>query len=383
MISKYYEYGNSRNIVISSSSLKHIDVNEDGHPLTFMKYLENKLEKKDSKSLENGTIIHAYNENPEDFLINDVNKPTTQLQLDMIHYMYKRGYTSNDYFDILEEAARAAGYKNKPKDLDFNQLGYLDFLHQEKEFNESGYIITEKQKETILNCIDSINNNQTVQDELALINTENGEIKTYKEIWINFKILVKDVETIDEFTGQITNSDVILNCKALLDHLEIHYGFRMFKINDLKTCYNINKYEKSFIKYKTYRQLAFYRKAVIALLQGKAEAFDKEGNRLEIRKADKPFKSYCHIIAIETDNNYISRVYPVQKEWIDKGNQEIEKLTGDIAWHISNNEWSEIKQVIKSKGLCYLNDPFDYKEEINNIKKTLENYKYRLMRNGK
>ena len=61
----------------SNSSLTYLCEDQGGSRLKFKKrYIDGDLEQEVTPSLENGKIIHAYIESPDDFVIADIDKPS-------------------------------------------------------------------------------------------------------------------------------------------------------------------------------------------------------------------------------------------------------------------------------------------------------------------
>lgn len=372
----YYESGNSRNIRVSSSSFKIINPDEGGDPTSFIKWLDGKLEKKETTSMNNGTVIHNYVENKDEFYISNVVKPGDGKPTDIVMDLYRNNYTREDYLDGLEEAAKRVGYSRIPKYLENKQIAYLDHLHEE---NNSEYVLTVDDRNKVEGAINSLEEDLNVQKEFEIIN--NDGVMTFKELWIEFPIVIKDVKTVDIVTGEEEIKNITLTGKALIDYLRIDYNYLMCKITDLKTTAKLSNYEWSFKKFRTYRQLAWYRKAVIQLLKGNAIARDKNGNQILIPKASKPFKIYTHVVAVETSGNFNCGIVPISKKWIDKGIEESNSLCRRIAWHSANSEWIRPMELVLNNSLIKIDDPIDYKEEIQKLNNEIEKLQFKSMRN--
>ena len=61
---------------ISSSSLRYYDRSHGGSPSKFKSFIENEFERKETTSMEKGTLLHKWNENRDTFIISDVEKPS-------------------------------------------------------------------------------------------------------------------------------------------------------------------------------------------------------------------------------------------------------------------------------------------------------------------
>ena len=75
----YYSVGSREDIVLSSSSFSYLDPEQGGSIQKFLSFFDKQVEKTSSKSLENGTVVHAYVEKPGQFTVAAIPKPDGML----------------------------------------------------------------------------------------------------------------------------------------------------------------------------------------------------------------------------------------------------------------------------------------------------------------
>jgi hypothetical protein len=368
----YYEYGSSRNVVISNSLLSTINPEEDGHPLKTMQFLEKKLEEKDTKSINSGKLIHAYVENPRNFAIADFEKPSSDMMCKLIYILSSEGYNSRTYTQYLDDAAELAGYSRKPKELDDNQKKYLDYLN---EISEKEYAITKQESEILLNQINSLKSNLKINDELFNNYDDNADILTFNEVWINFKIPA--ITNIHEPIF-IKDFEIEIPVKVLIDRLIINRKTLQVKLIDLKSTRSIPKFQSSFEYYRYYRQLALYRLGLKKLIVDKATVKDKYGQDFTIDLPNKnlnSYKFYTYIIAVENNGNYLTQIFDIPESWLNYGLEEAKVLSERLAWHIINNNWLEQKESYLSAGIMKIEPKkSDLREIVERIQNKLSIY---------
>src|SRR6478735_8678947 len=72
----YYLVGTVDKPVMSNSSISYLEPSEGGSIQKYLGFFKADTEKKQSLSLDNGKIIHKYQENPSEFVVSDIVKPT-------------------------------------------------------------------------------------------------------------------------------------------------------------------------------------------------------------------------------------------------------------------------------------------------------------------
>ena len=281
---------------ISNSSLTYLCEDQGGSRLKFKKrYIDGDLEQEVTPSLENGKIIHAYIESPDDFVIADIDKPSGMMA-EFVEAIYA-SHGFGDINDTIVKAHKESGLYSSIKKENtiiskFEKEGkaYYDYLIMTQRVSPEN-ILTSKQKEILENVIDSLNRNVWAKQELFGDNCDK-RLKEY-EMYSSYRDMpikgMADIIDIDNVAGIIT-------------------------IKDFKTTSKpIAKYPEAFEYWHTYRQLAFYKRLFIDL-------------HPEYSNYDFIFK----VIAVETTGNYESRVFDISDEYIDKGEWEYTAMLDDI-----------------------------------------------------
>lgn len=302
---------------ISNSSLSNINPLQGGHPKKYKLFISGKSEKKNTLSLDRGKLLHKWVENSDAFDVSEIelpsdmgiiwikevirleeeNKITTEKELDVVFdklvLIAKKNtgvyVTTTKEFTILEKFKK-----------DF--LEYYTFL----KYPSDKIAITKTTKNILFNCYQSLYTHP-IANELLFKQLE--DVNIFNELAIYFKIEGK-------------------NCKSLLDRVVIDNYNKKIKIIDLKTTSKaIGNYPGEFAYYRTYRQLAFYGKAIIELLK-----------QLEYKDIEEYEISY-HIVAVETMGQFTTQVFDIDIEWINKGIQEYLELIKLVQWHTQTDNW--------------------------------------------
>lgn len=328
----------SRKDCLSNSALGWLQ----SSPKKFMQYLTGDIEFKESISMERGTLLHKYIESPADFVVSNVPKVSglmgkfieelARITPDNITNIYKED-------SLLQQAYNNTGFKwsselvvdnlKKPENL-----AYYQFLRS----SQDKISITTETKKIIDGCIKSLHSNPWVSD-LLFKTDELGSKEYYTEYEIYW-----------EYDG--------IPLKSKLDRIIIDHGTKTIKIIDLKTtnksCYWSNSYpvsfqdnstfRDSFIKYRYYRQLAFYNSAI-----------DYWRNRL-VENGLENLMDYDIeniIIPIETSGNYNCCVlkFSTDSKWIKEGNIEWKCILEDYKWHLENNLWEYPRYIYENQGI--------------------------------
>lgn len=355
----YFLVGNPDDIVVNSSLLQYIDPTQNGNPRKFIDALVNNKEKKTSKSLETGGLLHEWVERREDFIIADESKPTEAPALLMecfhnailtsdfedsrfetvpndkeiksaisallLEFNGTKDYENKDFVHMyycFRRAIEESNYKaaTKPETIArhiINNIEYYNFLKRA----DGKVALTRDIAETLKGAHTSLINNPKVQNLLFAENTESRQV-------------IKEIPFYFTCKGEYGK----LKCKAKLDNIIIDFDKKEIIINDLKTYGEgsiYNKYipirkedlgQTSFEYYRTYRQLSLYRIAVNKCL---VSAFPElEGFRIKV-----------NIVAVETTGYYESDVFEISHPWIYKGNSELSNLFERICYHRDNNTW--------------------------------------------
>jgi len=356
----YHDIGKStdpKEWIISHSQLNLLDPLIGGHPTSFFSaMLEG--QKKETPSMERGTLLHSYLENPKEFIISEQNKPTPQIALliETFFNLYtKSGWKNNSVFlaevdlkqqidsDSLEafkvfypfvynnDLPLPSDWKNNVledfvlfvkcfrfsrKDSAYNSshkeptvikafmenIGYYEFLKQ-----ANGLIILDKATKNILtNCYNSVSKHPFAS---KLLFEPNPNAFNEQEIF---------------WTAYIGNTTI--KRKGKIDRYIINQFDRTVKIIDFKTTaypvQNFRNLDGAYHKYKLGRQLANY------------EIGLKESNE-ELEKYN--FEHYN--VVVQTTGENPTMVYKTDFHNIYQYSLEIISLQKRLGFHINNNIW--------------------------------------------
>ena len=236
------------------------------------------------------------------------------------------------------------------KFVESNSLAYALFIINGKD----RHILSSSDKDIVENCIESLNNNKYIQNEI--FKPYDKDFQVYKEIGALFKFPVK-----------VDNNIVTIKGKALLDILQYNYETNTILINDLKTtAKSINQMSPNkdrntlgtIWSYRYYRQLAWYRFAIESLYRGLGVFIDSEGDKIEIKfNKSKPLKVYTKIVAVETIGEFQSGIIPINTKWVEKGVKEFESIVDRLAWHTHHDNWDEQMEFNLNSGCITMENP--------------------------
>lgn len=322
----YYSVGSKEDIVVSSSSLQYIDPEQGGSPKAFIEFLESGSE--ETPAMKTGTLIHLYHEDPDNFKVAEVLKPSEKLGqiADYVIDRIKQGeiYSSSLIQDgIVEVNYYANRWKNIDKLVD-EVISATDAYIQEvvtaKENNQ--VFLTTTQLEPVTEAIEALSAHPKAKGFILNKDCDISNRKVYTEL-----------ERYGVFTGVVQEDDLEtefqVRYKAKIDKLIIEFDKKEVNVIDLKTT-SKGAYiysENNFGKYKTYRQISFYDLAVRDFL-------------IELGYDPNEFKFNYFITVVETNKTRQCVVYRVSKKWIAKGTSEIKTLIARIAWHKRTGNWS-------------------------------------------
>ena len=288
---------------IANSSLSLINPEQGGSPKLFLSYLEGTIQKTPpSPSLENGSLLHLYVENPSEFVVSEVVKPNESLCNVVAQYMLiKDAHLAETQDEVLLKASRLANYYNNYKDdtlLNTLKKSTIYEYIAELELNQGKQFMTKEQKATIEGCIEALNSHAACAKYLF---QEWSGCEIYNEYEIYFECMGID-------------------CKARLDRLIVNHDEKYCVLIDLKTTSKRAQFfPESFEFWKYYRQMAFYKYAL-----------------------SKEFPGYdfsCYMPVVDTQ--YFTRhCYKISEAQIDKGTIEYMNLLSRIMWHMENNQWN-------------------------------------------
>jgi hypothetical protein len=281
-----------------------------------MNYLRGEDERKESKALERGSLLHQFAHQPDTFVVEDENKPSDavcKIVKDVQQSLQERGLQIStnlgEYQDALLISARNIGYggANWTSATVINKLmeagaSYFKFLVE-----ANGKIMTDSKTRTILEGVtQAMKADQYVKENF--LDDVGGIIKEWPILF--------------EYRG--------IKCKALLDNTWLDLDQKEVEIRDIKsTSQPVSKYYHykvydlhlrdyrtvggSFFSYRTYRQLAFYKLAVSYYLREQGYNPDE-------------FKFNYGILACETTEPFELEYHSISEIDIMVGLGEINKI---------------------------------------------------------
>lgn len=322
---------------ISNSSLSNINPEQDGSPQKYKKFIDGDLDQLNSLSLDRGKLLHKWVEDRTSFEVSDIVEPPEMAVawckevLRLCHEFQAINFDDIQLptEDIIVAAKNNTGVYTSTKKRetilekfkDFNE--YYNFIK-----NPSDKItLTKQTKEVLVNCYGSLYSHKIAKKYLF------DEFSEFNKACMIFNEKAIYFDYLDE------------KCKALLDKLIIDPVNKECYIIDLKTtAKSTSKYLSTFIKWRTYRQLAFYTTAVKSLM-------------LELGFTDiheyviKPV-----IIAVETTGLYNTQVFQIEKDWIEKGKEEFIALIRRIKFHKKNDIWDLTQEEASDINILWYDD---------------------------
>jgi hypothetical protein len=275
------------------------------------------VEKKESESMLLGSLIHCILLEPHVFhdkyevsTLKNEEIPTAMM-LEFVKTLAK--YPEED--DLSYEAAYLkSGYKiTKDKVVD-NYKKVPSYQKYKAELQSPKTIISQAtfDQATRLAAIASTN------PQWSALVKESWHEECEKEIFFASKAYTK-------------NAIYVFELKSKLDRLVYHEDsdekILYIRYFDYKTDSQrpIYKYEESFNYWKTYRQLAFYRRAIESWVQ-------------DTFSGDYKVFLEMYIVPIDVVREK-STIYKIDESYLDKGDEEIQQDLDNLAWHIESDQW--------------------------------------------
>lgn len=309
----------------SNSRFSAINPEQGGSIKKYLDFIKIDEEKVESISMERGSIIHKFIEEPENFLFLEIDKPSDKLGEvadEAIRNVKLRieelGNPSATIIDLdpyVINACRAIGWNSKYGDeaLLKNAGVIKPYINQMLEDDGTKITTDRKSKEIITNAIQSLYKHKIATLELLDEYSTKDNVKVYKEESIYWKLPYSD-----------NGEEKYLDCKAKIDQFRIQFDEKVIVINDLKTGeFNIGNFDGTFKYKRIARQLAWYKKAVIEFCMQKEINIDH-------------FEFKFNVIAVETKDEFRTAVFPVNDLWILKGQEEYTSLLQRIIFHKQN-----------------------------------------------
>jgi hypothetical protein len=318
----YYDVGNTNEFVVSHSLIKNYSSEDGGSYEKMLEYLSSeKIGKSESKSLENGTLIHRYMENPTSFEVDDDDKPSDTICaiVDKLFNEYELDLSMPLDHQLLMapiiEIAKEIGYypkwgdEAKHRNIVKDGKVYFEFL---KKANGKT-ILTKAQKIALEGMKSSLNGDQCAPFvHGGFMPMEFKELPLFVQVdGIWYKILV-DYLGIDIENKIVAVSDLKSTSKPLpwfIKHMEPgldNYGDLVYQYRP-----------GPFYYHRYYRQLGFY----VGIIK---EILTQSGVDLGAWRFD------AYILAVESTDYFKSDVIEVKWSDIRFGQNEAQILTNRL-----------------------------------------------------
>jgi hypothetical protein len=272
-------------------------------------------DRKESASLTFGSLVHCLILEPEEIpnryvvsTIRPEDKPSGMM-LEFINALLE--------FDIVDDisidaAYAKSGYKiSKEKVLEAFNKSNNQLYYNEMVNSKGKSLVLKNEFDLAVQCAN-----------IAMHNPQWAEILG-EYSWNTFKEL------------EITWEEYGLQFKSKLDHVYVRRtGDTLFvKYFDYKTDSQkpVYKYIETFEYWKTYRQMAFYEKAL----------------RMWLKQTHDDVQ-HVHIVMYLVPIDVMrlkSLIYNVDKSYIEKGTKEINEDINNLLWHMETNQWEYPRSV--------------------------------------
>lgn len=362
----YYDVGTVDKPVISPSSLSCLDPTQGGSIQRFLNFFRDREEEEEKKTAkDNGKLIHTYIEHPDEFFLSDIEEPTEMMaklckeffrnvdkvkvfpdsfrdvdieitssfkkEADNVSERLMIGdrfltladimkTSKEDVIACLREARiRTNSYKSygEAKLLEniLKESKYLEFLQE----SNGKIILTSKDKAAVEGAVNSINTNRNIKELMHLGTSISSDRGLNEKVFIEVPIFWNETVAVLGDTGFTTK----LSMKSKLDRIILDLEARKIKVIDLKsTGSSLYLYQISFERYRTYRQLAIYGRAIKFWLSALYPDLDVKNFDIEFI-----------VVVVETTGMYLSGIYNIPDAWIMKGADEARALWSRYAWH--------------------------------------------------
>jgi len=332
-------------------------------PAFLHKMLTEDVPEEKSQALERGTMIHEYILQPEEFLkdyvVWDKQKPTS-IQQEKFCQALANTLEIEPNKAVLSAYKEAYSVAGKSEDKMLSEglkiastlKDYIDFL----KANDGRIMISPYEYQMLKKIKYSIQSHKLAANIIWPRNSrvrgldiedfipETGDpgispISDYHEFHINW-----EWEELVEISGSPEPPELYqVKCKSLLDGLTLDFKSKTAIIYDLKTTQKLWHFEDSIEMYDYFRQIAYYKKAVLWYLEH------------EIGKNPLEWKFKYYIIGIDTTGSYEIRVFIIEESMIQSRNSIINNALRDIAWHQSTGKWDHSREYYEGDGSEQLN----------------------------
>lgn len=321
---------------VSNSGMASINPEQGGTPARYKKFIvDHAKTEEDTPSLANGKLVHLYVEDPKQFVVSDIERPTEKLAawIEQVHSTFPPIDLESANTDMIRRHALTLmekyGNTSDPDKIWAKFLtgkDYFNFLSASK----GKICMSPSQRSVVEGCIESLHKNKLAEKLLF------NEPDSFGASVFNEKALYWD-EVVHLFS-----TSTKLACKALLDRLIIDPVKKTATLIDLKTTgKNIAAFDSSFKYWRYYRQMGWYTRAIRKMLK------DEYDDRIAEWDID------VWIVAVETHGLHETRVFRVSDNYLEKGEDEAMGLVERIAHATYYASWNQCQEE-KSTGYLML-----------------------------
>lgn len=338
MTSNYFEQEG-----VSNSSLSLFNYDPSAYYRTYV--LKEAVKKEDSDSMLLGSLVHCLVLEPENFnsmyKVSDLSKDDipTAMMLDYVNGLIEAG--SEDDF-AHETAYLKSGYKTTKEKVreNFNKAG--------------GYKLYIKE---MLSSIPVINANIYDKAKRLASIVYNDYYWKQKEALHSLYDSCQIHNELEHYWLMNLPTDMAgttIKLKSKLDRLyvQVNHGNKEVSVCyiDIKTDSKnpVHLYNKTFEYWKTYRQLAFYKLAIL----------DYIGKQYPNYTVESSF----HIMAVDVVREK-TLLYNIDKSQLDRGLKEITEDFRNLLWHIETDMWEYPRNIYEQVGGPVLS----YEEKIDSL----------------
>ena len=320
-------------------------------PAYLHKMLTEDVPEEKSTALERGTMIHEYILQPEEFqkhyVVWDKSRPSSTQQEKFCQALASslEIEPNRAILSAYKEAYSTAG-KSEDKMLSeglkiaSTLKDYIDFL----KANDGRIMINPWDVKMLEKIKHNIQSHKLASKIIWFVGygeypadspvMPGDEMAFWHEFHINW-----EWEMLLEHSGDPNPPELLqVKCKSLLDGLTLDFKNKKAIIYDLKTTQKLWHFEDSIEMYDYFRQIAYYKKAVLWYLEH------------ELGENPWKWKFKCYIIGIDTTGSYDIRVFMIEESMIQSRSSVINNALRDIAWHQSTGKWEHSREYYEGDG---------------------------------
>jgi hypothetical protein len=300
-------------------------------PKYYRDRLDGKIPGESSKAMENGTAVHMYILQPEEFkkeykVLNFESPSSPNQKKFCLDYINSKATTAKlKALEAFKSNYSATGKKDDEMALKGLEIALKlkDYIKWIRYSNGNVKTLTWSELNSLKLIKESVLLHKKAKE--LLLTNDNSESKvSFSEFHINWEF--------------VTENKIKLNCKSLIDRIKIDHEAKTVYLIDIKTTGSISDFKKSFNEYDYGRQMAFYWYAICWY-------FD---NVLKIDISE--YKQSTYIVAIESRNKEV-KVLEVPESILIEKSKEIKSIISQIEWHEKHNLWEFSKEYYENDGV--------------------------------